>query len=72
MIWEKSKLELSEILFKSTRALQLCETIFVTFVTLIGEASYTIRRRHRAPKVVLSREKVCECLLYLRKEMSKN
>jgi hypothetical protein len=41
------------------------------FVTLEGEASKTDRRRLRAPKCVVSLEKVCEGQLHLRKERSK-
>jgi hypothetical protein len=53
-------------------ALELCEAIFVAFVTLVGEASYTARHHARAPKVVVSRGKVCKGPLYLRKERSKS
>jgi hypothetical protein len=42
------------------------------FVTLGGEASYMARRHPRAPKRVMSLEKVCEGLLRLRKERSKS
>ncbi len=40
----------------------------MVFVTLGGEASYTARRHPRAHKVVMSRGKVCEGPLRLRKE----
>jgi hypothetical protein len=39
MICEKSKLVLSETLFMSTWVLELCEVIFMAFVTLGGEGS---------------------------------
>jgi hypothetical protein len=44
----------------------------MAFVTLGGEASLMARRRSRAPKVVVSCGKVCECLLRLCKERSKS
>jgi hypothetical protein len=50
----------------------LYEAIFMIFVTLRGEASYMARHRPRAPKVMVSRGKVCECLLHLRMERSKS
>jgi hypothetical protein len=48
-------------------ALELCEAIFVAFVTLEGEASWMTRRHPRAPKVVVIHGKVCEGLLHLHK-----
>jgi hypothetical protein len=52
--------------------LEFCKTIFMTFVTLGGEASYMARRHPRAPKVVVSRVNVCKGPLCLRKERSKS
>ncbi len=43
----------------------------MAFVTLGCEASYTARRRPRAPKCVVSLDKVCEGRLCLRKQRSK-
>jgi hypothetical protein len=55
----------------STWTFDLCEAIFVVFVTLGGEASLMARCRPRAPKHVVSLKKVCEGSLRLRKERSK-
>jgi hypothetical protein len=72
MICEKFKLGLTEILFVSTWAVKLYEAIFVAFVTLGREASYTAKRHPRAPKILVSREKVYENPLHLCKERRKS
>jgi hypothetical protein len=45
--------------------------IFVSFITLGGEASWMARCRPRAPKVVVSHEKVRKGPLHLHKGRSK-
>jgi hypothetical protein len=47
----------------SFRALELCEAILMTFVTLGGEASSMVRRRTRASKVLVNHGKVYVGLL---------